>query len=68
MCRNFHIMNIDLPAGVGAPPLDIQLCMQLHTGRTILRSANHAATFDRSLVPRLLFTGAKNAVLGTRRI
>ena len=30
--NNFHIMNIDVPAGVGAPPLDTQLqatCMDV---------------------------------------
>ena len=26
---NFHLMNIDLPAGVGAPPLDTQLPLLL---------------------------------------
>ena len=25
MCENFHIMNINVPAGVGAPQLDTQL-------------------------------------------
>ena len=30
--NNFHILNIDVPAGVGAPPLNIQLqatCMDV---------------------------------------
>ena len=29
MCvQNFHMVNIDVPAGAGAPPLDTQLQMQ----------------------------------------
>ena len=33
MCGNFHIMNINVPAGVGAPPLDTQLqhCVVVYT-------------------------------------
>ena len=24
VCTNFHMVNIDMPAGLGAPPLDTQ--------------------------------------------
>ena len=29
VCGNFHVVNINVPAGVGAPPLDTQLLNKL---------------------------------------
>ena len=38
MSENFHIMNINVPAGVGAPPLDTQPYMYIATVKTLINT------------------------------
>ena len=47
MCENFHIMDTDVPAGVGAPPLNTAACVHTHTHthtHTCARTHTHTHT------------------------
>ena len=57
MCENFH-MNIDVPAGVGAPPLDTQLHGHYHSNDIpSIRCWGYYFFFADCFFVRLLFEG-----------
>ena len=45
MCGNFHIMNIDVPAGVGTPPLDKQLLRHFNMALLDSTTSYHGCTW-----------------------
>ena len=81
LCTPMHIMNIDVPAGVGAPPLDTQLqatCMDVlspnswrivvHIQSTLLYALKASVTADCDISHYLLACFILSSLCKNRRI